>query len=226
MRPRKPRWWTNPATAALLAAQSRSVGHRKQVQATRERKVEHPSPAVSWRWAAASRSASRSGRKPESRRQSWQTATARRPRWTTSTRWGWHASSRSWSWSRRWTASTVQAATWSLDRTCVGSDIGLAFPEVGSVYPWNPCMPTGMIGQWATLHGQTGEGGSANRRRSWSAPNAEACWAHDCFPRASRVAQPSRRKFLTTTGTEGEDQSTERPVAPRPCRPAKHRDAT
>ena len=64
------------------------------------------------RCSSARRSASRCGRKPESRWQSWQMATARWPRWmhldavrpaTRLRAWWW--------WSRRWAAAAVHAAT-------------------------------------------------------------------------------------------------------------------
>jgi hypothetical protein len=118
-----------------LPATSRTAFHRTTTAIATGRwahrpeggEAEHSSPAVSWRWSEASRSASRSGRKPESRRQSWQTTTARLPRWTTSIRWGWQPSFSPWSWSRRWTASTVQTATGSLPCGCVEPNIGPAF---------------------------------------------------------------------------------------------------
>jgi len=54
-------------------------------QATAELSGELPSPSVCSRWRIASDSAAFSGRNPESASQSWQTVTARCPRWTTST---------------------------------------------------------------------------------------------------------------------------------------------
>jgi hypothetical protein len=71
------------------------------------------------RCCSARRSASRCGRKPESRWQSWQIATARWPRCTTSTQCGWqHWLSAAWWWSRRCAAAAAHAATsWAASPT-------------------------------------------------------------------------------------------------------------
>ena len=60
----EPAWWLN------LLAHPDAEAVVRSGQAAGEEKRASPSPVVSWRWAEAIRSASRSGTKPESRWQS------------------------------------------------------------------------------------------------------------------------------------------------------------